>query len=134
VCDCQLTLYGITCLGPAGNFNFTAAATETERLEKGTGNIDKVAELPQSQNDWPTLRADNTASATTNATIPDKCELLPEVHPYLQRRLPQAAWFLLAVLMELCGRWMQRPVGFGGRHIPAVQFELHRLYGKAGLL
>jgi len=76
VCDCQLTLYGITCLGPAGNFNFTAAATETERLEKGSGSIDKVAEMPQSPNDWPTLRADNTASATTNATIPDKCELL----------------------------------------------------------
>ena len=76
VCDCQLTLYGITCLGPAGNFNFTATATDAERLEKSTGSIDKVAELTQSPNDWPTFRADNTASATTKATIPEKSELL----------------------------------------------------------
>ena len=79
VCDCQLTLYGITCLGPAGNFDFTPAATETERLEKGSGDIDKVAELPESPNDWPTFRADNTASATTKAIIPDKSELLWQV-------------------------------------------------------
>jgi len=35
VCDCQLTLYGITCLGPAGNFDFSRKATGTERLELG---------------------------------------------------------------------------------------------------
>ncbi|MCX5639022.1 MAG: PQQ-binding-like beta-propeller repeat protein, partial [Planctomycetota bacterium] len=68
VCDCQLTIYGVTCLGPAGDFDFTPAAIDPERLEKGSGDVTKVAQIPQSPNDWPTFRADNTASATTKAT------------------------------------------------------------------
>lgn len=37
VCDCNLTLYGITCLGPAGDFAFSQQAIESERLEVGEG-------------------------------------------------------------------------------------------------
>lgn len=81
VCDCQLTLYGITCLGPAGEFDFTQPATEAERLEKGAGNLNKVASLTESSADWPTFRADNTGSATTKATIPDKAKLLWQFKP-----------------------------------------------------
>ena len=76
VCDCQLTLYGITCLGPAGDFDFTPTATDAERLEKGSGDITKVADLAGSPNDWPTFRADNAANATTKASVSDKAELL----------------------------------------------------------
>ena len=76
VCDCQLTLYGITCLGPAGDFDFSPQATEVQRLEKGTGGLRKVKKLNESQADWPTFRADNTGSVTTEATIPDKSSLL----------------------------------------------------------
>jgi outer membrane protein assembly factor BamB len=76
VCDCQLTLYGITCLGPAGNFNFSRQATEAQRLEKGTGDVKEVATLSESVTDWPTFRADNTCSVTTEAAIPESGELL----------------------------------------------------------
>ena len=79
VCDCQLTIYGITCLGPAGDFNFTATATEAQRLERADGSVAKIVELPESPNDWPTFRADNMASATTKAIIPDKSEPLWKV-------------------------------------------------------
>jgi outer membrane protein assembly factor BamB len=34
VCDCQLSIYGVTCLGPAGDFGFNIKAKEEERLEK----------------------------------------------------------------------------------------------------
>jgi len=69
VCDCLLTLYGFTCLGPAGEFDFTPQATEIERLETAADSI-KVASFSESPVDWPTFRKDNTCSATTKATIP----------------------------------------------------------------
>ncbi|MGD8500139.1 MAG: PQQ-binding-like beta-propeller repeat protein, partial [Phycisphaerales bacterium] len=67
VCDCQLTLYGITSLAPAGDFDFASRATEAQRLEKAATDPTKVAGLPVSEVDWPTFRADNTCSATTKA-------------------------------------------------------------------
>jgi len=67
VCDCQLTLYGITCLGPAGRFDFTPVATEVQRLEKG--NSGKPVERAVAKGDWPTFRADNTCRATTPVSI-----------------------------------------------------------------
>jgi len=76
VCDCQLTLYGVTCLGPAGNFNFSPRATEAQRLEKGSGDLRKVARLRESPADWPTFRADNTGSVTTGAVVPERSKLL----------------------------------------------------------
>jgi outer membrane protein assembly factor BamB len=81
VCDCQLTIYGVTCLGPAGDFDFSPAARDQERLEKGSGDVTKVAQIPESPNDWPSFRADNTASATTKAIVPDKSTLLWQVAP-----------------------------------------------------
>ena len=72
VCDCQLTLYGVTCLGPAGDFDFSPQATEEQRLEKYADDLTKVADLPQSPADWPTFRADNIGSAATNVRVPDK--------------------------------------------------------------
>ena len=81
VCDCQLTLYGVTCLGPAGDFDFSPHATEAERLEKSARNLKKVASLTESSADWPTFRADNIGSATTEAAIPDKSTLLWRFEP-----------------------------------------------------
>ena len=69
VCDCNLTLYGITCLGPAGEFDFAQAAKPEERLQTSAGATDPVAELEEGAGDWPTFRADNTASATSGATV-----------------------------------------------------------------
>jgi len=81
VCDCQLTLYGVTCLGPAGDFDFSPTATEEQRLEKGDGDLRKVADLSESPVDWPTFRADITGSATTQAAVPDKAGLLWRFEP-----------------------------------------------------
>ena len=81
VCDCQLTLYGITCLGPAGDFDFTPEVSEASRLKKAAKR-GTVAELPVSAGDWPTFRADNTCSATTSAAVADHPVLLWEFNPH----------------------------------------------------
>jgi len=94
VCDCQLTLYGITTLGPAGDFDFTPTATEAERLEKADGDVTKVVELSQSGADWPTFRANNQCTATSEAAVAEKAKLLwqfkPENRPAASAPLPAA--------------------------------------------
>ncbi len=84
VCDCQLTLYGITCLGPAGEFDFTASATEETRLETHADNLTKAADFSESSADWPTFRADNTCSAATTAAVPGSSSLLWEFDPQMK--------------------------------------------------
>ncbi|NIP22825.1 MAG: PQQ-binding-like beta-propeller repeat protein, partial [Phycisphaerae bacterium] len=86
VCDCQLTIYGVTCLGSAGDFDFSPQATEAQRLEKGTGDLRKIASLSESEVDWLTFRGDNTGSVTTEATIPDKSNLLWRFTPMTATR------------------------------------------------
>jgi outer membrane protein assembly factor BamB len=76
VCDCQLTLYGVTCLGPAGDFNFTAQAREADRLERASGASTEIAGFTESPNDWPTFRADSACSAATAARVPERSKLL----------------------------------------------------------
>lgn len=95
VCDCQLTLYGAVCLGPAGDFNFQPQMKEDERLERGdsdprgpSSGADRVL------GDWPTFRADNKCSATSPVTIPERTELLwryePKITVPAQGPLPTA--------------------------------------------
>ncbi len=81
VCDCQLTLYGVTCLGPAGDFDFAATADTAERLETNVPDPRQVAPFSMSPADWPTFRADNTCSATSTATIADTCDILWQYKP-----------------------------------------------------
>ncbi len=76
VCDCQNTLYGLTCLGPAGDFDFGAEADEADRLQHGTGDIARVEDLSESGEDWPTFRADNAGTATSDAVISRDCARL----------------------------------------------------------
>jgi outer membrane protein assembly factor BamB len=76
VCDCQNTLYGITSLGPAGDFDFSPRATEAQRLQKGSGDLTQVARLSESPADWPTFRKDNNGSVTTEAVVADKGKVL----------------------------------------------------------
>jgi outer membrane protein assembly factor BamB len=75
VCDCQLTLYGITCLGPAGDFDFTPEVRTAERLEGGNPS-DQVAGLDVSPGDWTTFRGDDACTAQTAAVVPAKSRLL----------------------------------------------------------
>ena len=81
ICDCQLTLYGVTCLGPAGNFDFNQTATETQRLEKSSDDLTDVANLTESPADWPTFRGDNTRSAATKAAVSETVDLLWQFTP-----------------------------------------------------
>ncbi|UCC97535.1 MAG: PQQ-binding-like beta-propeller repeat protein [Phycisphaerales bacterium] len=81
VCDCQLTLYGATALAPAGDFDFQPKVKTAERLEKGQADIMSIAALSVSPADWPTFRADNTCSATSQARISEKAGLLWQYKP-----------------------------------------------------
>jgi len=84
VCDCQLTLYGVTCLASAGDFDFQPEVTGAKRLEKGKGDPKKVPSLLGSPADWPTFRADNTCSATTKAVVPQSAKLLWRFEPNIK--------------------------------------------------
>jgi len=81
VCDCQLTLYGTTCLGPAGGFDFTPEVTQTDRLEKSGDAGTSVADLPTRSGDWPTFRADSACSAATAANVAGKSQMLWQFDP-----------------------------------------------------
>jgi len=81
VCDCQFSLYGVTCLGPAGAFDFNAQASDSERLEQDADDLSDVAPLPELPADWPKFRADNTGSATTPVSIPENARLIWKVTP-----------------------------------------------------
>ena len=76
VCDCQNTLYGATCLGPAGDFEFNRQATESERLEKVAADPTKVTSLDESPADWPTYRGNNIRNVTTAAVASESGSLL----------------------------------------------------------
>ncbi|UCG49956.1 MAG: PQQ-binding-like beta-propeller repeat protein, partial [Phycisphaerales bacterium] len=80
-CDCQLTLNGLTCVGPAGDFDFSPGAIESQRLEKGARNLTKVASLPESPADWPTFRANNQRTTTTPVVVPKTGRLLWRTKP-----------------------------------------------------
>lgn len=80
VCDCQLTLYGVTCLGPAGDFNFAPPVTSADRLER-TSDTTPVAELNVAAGDWPTFRANNACDAVCAATVPESPRLLWQFEP-----------------------------------------------------
>jgi outer membrane protein assembly factor BamB len=75
MCDCNLTLVGVIALEPAGSFDFAAKVNESERLTQGEGDGSKVADLPVTDADWPTLRSTNQRTAYTKATIPEKAGL-----------------------------------------------------------
>jgi outer membrane protein assembly factor BamB len=79
-CDCNLTLYGITSLAPAGEFDFYTKAKKSERLEKGSAEV-KGTKLEAGESDWPTYRADNSGSATTQAVVAVKVRKLWDVAP-----------------------------------------------------
>ncbi len=81
VCDCQLTLYGVTCLGPAGGFDFTPEVTQAERLEWAGDPGASVASLPISHSDWPTFRATNACSAAAPAVVTENPKLLWQSQP-----------------------------------------------------
>ena len=91
VCDCQNTLYGITCLGSAGDFEFSMKAKGSERLEKVAQNLDDVEELPESPADWPAFRANNICDVTTEAAISEAVDLLWESRTKIKKAFTPTA-------------------------------------------
>jgi outer membrane protein assembly factor BamB len=69
VCDCQLSIYGITAVASAGDFKFDRSAKEETRLIKGNIDADKTSELLITSSDWPTFRKNNSGNVKTDAVI-----------------------------------------------------------------
>ncbi|MBN1349609.1 PQQ-binding-like beta-propeller repeat protein [candidate division KSB1 bacterium] len=76
VCDCQLSIYGVTGLGPAGEFDFNQPAVETERLKPGDVNLTDMTPLLGIENDWTTFRGNNQGTVTSDARIAPKGRFL----------------------------------------------------------
>jgi len=76
VCDCQLTIYGVTACGPAGDFQFNQQAVEQERLEVAVDDLSNIKPLEASPADWPMFRKDVTCSATNQTVLGRKGKLL----------------------------------------------------------
>ncbi len=75
VCDCNLSIYGVTCLGPAGDFDFYGEAISSERLEGG-GDTPIEEPLIESIADWPTFRGTNARTAASGAPLSGEIRLL----------------------------------------------------------
>ncbi|MCB1126989.1 MAG: PQQ-binding-like beta-propeller repeat protein, partial [Verrucomicrobiae bacterium] len=71
VCDCNLSLYGITALGPAGDFDFNPPFTETGRLTRAADAAVKTP-LAADSGDWPVYRGNSRASSSTEVMVPAK--------------------------------------------------------------
>ena len=80
VCDCNLTLYGITCLGPAGDFDFDQAATESARLETSASGKAEAG-LSVASGDWPTFRGNNLGTVSSAVPLRTSAKLLWEYTP-----------------------------------------------------
>jgi outer membrane protein assembly factor BamB len=75
-CDCQLSLNGLTCLGPAGDFDFTPDSAGAERLQKGRRGVEPAESLTATDADWPTFRANNQRTAASSAVTTMTAQLL----------------------------------------------------------
>ena len=71
-CDCNLQMFGVISLGPAGDFKFNRTAGE-ERLQKAGGATPAPAKFDLTASDWPTYRANNARTAETQGGLPQKC-------------------------------------------------------------
>jgi outer membrane protein assembly factor BamB len=69
-------MFGLICCAPAGDFQFDQVAEQSDRLETWIADNEQVAAFRQSPDDWPTYRADNTRTATTQATVPTSSRLI----------------------------------------------------------
>lgn len=68
-CDCNLQMFGVIALGPAGDYRFDTPAAEAERLGGAP------APFPVAASDWPVYRSDNARSGRTSARVPEKARL-----------------------------------------------------------
>lgn len=81
MCGCNLSLVGVICLGPAGDFNYSMKAIDSERLERFADEPANVAALEQGPDDWARYRKDNTRSSRSEQSVPEAIELDWEYAP-----------------------------------------------------
>jgi len=80
-CACPTYLLnGLMSFGPAGSFDFTAAATDKDRLESAP-NADKVQPMPCDALDWPLYRGDKSRSCSTKVELPKSMSKIWEFTP-----------------------------------------------------
>lgn len=75
ICGCNLSLFGVVSLGPAGDFDFDAKADEAKQLVREGPVGDEAGRLKARPGDWPTYRADNRRSGRTQVRLPEKVVL-----------------------------------------------------------
>lgn len=80
MCRCDMTQLGVISLGPGGSFDYTASATDNQRLETAA-DAGMVSPLPLAAGDWPTYRKDNARSVVTDHTTPPAVRQLWEFKP-----------------------------------------------------
>jgi outer membrane protein assembly factor BamB len=71
MCRCDLTQLGVISLGPGGSFDYTAEASDAERLQTAA-DAETVTPLAITDADWPTFRHDNARTAVTRHTTPQR--------------------------------------------------------------
>ena len=102
-CDCQLSLNGLTCVGPAGDFDFNIGVNSADRLQGGPQADEPVEPLKASAADWPTFRANNRATAVSRAVVSDTAELLWKTKPSTVPNVRPTAPVAVADLVLLAG-------------------------------
>jgi len=69
-CDCNLSLIGNIAKCSAGDFGFQHTATDSERLERGEGDLANVSAFDASAEDWFTYRGNSHRSGATATLAP----------------------------------------------------------------
>jgi len=93
VCDCNLQMFGVISVGPAGDYPFGKPATD--RLERSAAT--PPTPLVVSKDDWPTYRADVARTGRTHVTVPTAAERKWEVVLPCRPTAPVAAGGLVFV-------------------------------------
>ncbi len=75
VCDCQLSINGVTALTSAGNFDFSPIINAAERYWSAENPV-PAAQTPASSADWPTFRGNNQRMASSPAKVVASAKIL----------------------------------------------------------
>jgi outer membrane protein assembly factor BamB len=81
MCDCSISLVGMICLGPAGDFDFNVEATDAQRLDASGDAAGPPQSLAIQPGDWPAYRADNQRTAASQTDIPARVDLAWQHEP-----------------------------------------------------
>lgn len=73
MCRCDMTQLGVISLGPGGKFDYSANATDADRLQSYKET--SAARLEQTKDNWPTYRRDNSRSVSIDDAVADKVSL-----------------------------------------------------------